>query len=159
MRGVLARPKRTGALTVKLSHPAGAFVLFALVSAACLAALIRYGSSLDSTKGNEALRILLAIFGVLLSLYLLRRAIRSLIAARPGGIVITMLPTRSGKKAKGNKTQTEQIAAQLREALTEVYLSGPSVVPGESTRQDFLTDVRAAVEKATTPCITVAVSR
>jgi hypothetical protein len=66
-----------------------------------------------------------------------------------------MLPASGGKrtkgnKAKGNKTQTEQIAAQFREALTEVYLSGPSVVPGESAQQDFLTDVRAAVEKATT---------
>ena len=149
MRGVLARPKRTGELTVRLSHPAGAFALFALVFAASGAALIRYGSALDSVKGNEALRVVLAITAVLLPLYLLRRAIRALIAARAGGVEITMLPARGGKE--NNDIETERIAARLREALTDVYLSSPSVVPGESARQDFLTEVRAAVENAKSP--------
>ncbi|GAA1823097.1 hypothetical protein GCM10009682_49280 [Luedemannella flava] len=43
-----------------------------------------------------------------------------------------------------NENLGDEIVAELRQALTVVHLSSPSVVPGESTPQDFLTDVRTA---------------
>lgn len=84
--------------------------------------------------------------GVVTAAYLLRRALHSLNAARPGGIDITVFAAGDAGGAS-----TDQIAAGLRDALTDVQLSGPSVVPGESAPQDFFTGVRGVVEQIRTP--------
>jgi hypothetical protein len=149
---VVRRPKRTGALPVKLPHPVTAFILAAAVAVFYYGALA-WGFSVDTGRGSHAWRVVVdvgapvaAVVGVVLVLSLLHRAVQAWNAAGPAGVDITVFPA-----AAPSEVQSDQISAELRRALTEVYLSGPSVVPGESARQDFLTDVRGVVEHARTP--------
>jgi hypothetical protein len=137
---------------VKLPHPVAAFILAAAVAIAYFGALA-WGVSAGPGHGSHAWRVVVdvgapvaAIVGVVLVLSLLHRAIQAWNAAGPAGVDITVFPA-----AAPSEVQADQISAELRRALTEVYLSGPSVVPGESARQDFLTDVRGVVEHARTP--------
>lgn len=111
------------------------------------------GVTLGSDKRNQSWRPVVdvgapmaTVVGIILVLYMVRRAIQARNAAGPGVVDITVFPA-----APPGRISTDQIAAELRRALTDVYLSGPSVVPGESARQDFLTDVRGVAEHARTP--------
>ncbi len=79
----------------------------------------------------------IAVVVAVIALLLLRRFLLALQAARVGSVEIVHPKSQS-------VIPTDEIVADLRQALKEVYLSSPSVVPGESTPQDFLTDVRTA---------------
>jgi len=114
---------------------------------------VGYGLGLHYFAVHQALRDVLvtvaaalALLGLVTLHYLLRRTIQAYSAARPGGIDIVVSPASELRGASAN-----QISAELRHALADVYLSGPSVVPGESAPQDFLTDVRSVVEQSRTP--------
>jgi hypothetical protein len=147
---VLKRPRRTGLLTVKLPHPIAAFTVLVLVSLIYLAGILCFNPALNFFKADRAWRtglsrsgIGFAIIGGLTLLYLLRKAIYERAASKPGGIDITVISA-----SPRTDTSASQIAAELRDALTDVHLSGPSVVPGESAPQDFLTEVRGAAEQS-----------
>src|SRR5215475_5688959 len=154
MSSLLGRPQRVGALRVKLPHPYRALLQLLLACILVVGSAVLYGLLMDvpGLNGHATLKKVIpwiitvagiAAVGVLL--FLVRRAIQAVTAARPGGIEISVVSAHSGDGA-----MTDLIATGLREALTEVHLSGPSVVPGESAPQDFLTDVRAVVAGAGT---------
>lgn len=146
---MLRQTSRTGLLPVKLPHPIAAFTVFAFASLIYLGGVLDYNPALNFFKVNGSWRpgasyagTGLAVIGALALLYLLRRAIHERAASKPGGIDITVISVSQRTDANAS-----QIAAELRNALTDVHLSGPSVVPGESAPQDFLTEVRGAAEQ------------
>jgi tetratricopeptide (TPR) repeat protein len=149
---VFRQPRRTGLLTVKLPHPIAALTIFALVLLIYVAAVIAYNPVLNSIHADHLWRIgasrvglAAAVVAAVWLVFLWRRYIRALTASRPGGVDITVIPALANREASAN-----QIAAELRNALTDVYLSGPSVVPGASAPQDFLTEVRGVAKQAPT---------
>ena len=151
--GILFRqPRRTGLRTVKLPHPVAALIAFALVLLIYVAAVIAYSPALNFVHADHSWRIGASRAGVALAVVvglwlvvLWRRYMRAWGASRPGSIDITVISASSNAVANAN-----QIAAELRNALTDVYLSGPSVVPGTSAPQDFLTEVRGVAKQAPT---------
>lgn len=148
---MLTQPRRTGLLTVKLPHPIAALAVFVVVLLLYVAALITYTPLLNSVHADHSWRIGASRTGlvaaVLVGIWLVvlwRRYMRAWGASRPGGIDIAVAP------ASPNEAGANQIAAELRNALTDVYLTGPSVVPGASAPQDFLTEVRGVAKQAHT---------
>ena len=152
---LLRQPPRTGVLRVKVPHPILSLGCFLCVLAGYLVALTAASVGLGSgylqrhqypRTASLALAVVAAIIGAVWLHYLLRKFIQARSAAQPGGIDIIVFPA-----SPLSDDSTNEIAAELRHALADVYLSGPSVVPGESAPQDFLTDVRSVAENARTP--------
>jgi hypothetical protein len=149
-----SRQKRTGVLTVKVPSPVTALAVFGIAFFVYAAGFYAYGVALGWLPRHPQWRTILfvvsvvgALIGAFVLLRLLRWVLQARAASEPGGIDLTVLP--AGQEA--GDASAAQIAAEMRNALTDVYLSGPSLVPGESARQDFLTDVRGVVERARTP--------
>ena len=147
MSSLMGRPQRVGALRVKLPHPYRGIFLFLMGLVLAAGAAILYALLTDaSRKVVPWIAVALGFVALVLLLFLLRQAIQAVVAARPGAIEISVVSA-----APGEELANASIATGLREALTEVYLSGPSVVPGESAPQDFVTDVRSVVAGAGKP--------
>jgi hypothetical protein len=148
---MLRRPRRTGLQTVQLPHPKTTFITFASCLLIYLAGIIYFNPALNFffqanrswRSGASRIGLGAAIIGGLVLLYLLRKVVMESAAARPGGIDITVISASPQTDVSAN-----QVAAELRNALTDVHLSGPSVVPGESAPQDFLNQVRGTAEQS-----------
>jgi hypothetical protein len=112
-----------------------------LAAAAALVGVVLVGAAPNSswqsgTRGKvlDATVTILAVFLV----FLTRKVLIGLSAARAGTVEVT-----------ANDSVPGDVLAAFRKALTGVYLSSPSAVPGESTPHDFLSDVREAATAKT----------
>ena len=125
---------RSKALPSRSPRPllvAGLLLSVVVVGTTCIVtAIIRHPSL--SPKSSTLLEAASLVFiGVLA--YLLRRLLLVLNATRRGTVEIT-----------ADETVTAEVLSEFAKELAAVQLSSPSKVPGESSPQNFLSDVRAA---------------
>jgi hypothetical protein len=121
-------------------------VLLAALAIVMFSRLFWSGTWLRPDRGR--IRDVLLIVLVAVLAYLTRRIWLILNAARARTVEITAQGPIPG-----------DALAAFREALTSVYLSSPSAVPGQSAPQDFLSDVReVATAKSTWGVILLAIT-
>jgi hypothetical protein len=127
---------RSGAVPTPPSR-AWLWAVLWLIAAAALAALAARGaaprSSWLATGVRSAILDTALILLALWLAWLTRRVLLVFMAARAGPVEISV-----------RDSVTPDALAAFRKALTAVYLSSPSAVPGESSSRDFFSDVREA---------------
>lgn len=140
---------RTGAIPTPRSHGWWWAALWLVVVAALAGSTVRvpgphfrwlgpYSRWLATSIRPAVLDTVLILLALALA-WLTRRILLIISATRAGPVEIS---------ARGS-VPADALAA-FRQALTDVYLSSPSTVPGESSPHDFLSDVREAASAKTT---------